>query len=273
MDKLAKKLTQKPLFQNFILGVILAASILVGVETIPELTNKYQRLFFLLDHTIQTIFSIEIFLRIAAYGKKPFHFFRSGSNWFDFIVTALFYFPFGGVYVAVFRLIRIFRVFRLITALPRLQILVGALIKSVPSIGYVGLLMFIQFYIFAIIGITLFGQNDPGHFGGLGRALMTLFQIITLEGWVEIYSHLNNTAAAAAYFIAFILLGTMIILNLFIGVIMNGFDEVKKEVEESSINETGKIEANINQIKKELDQLSLNLSRAKKSLATSRKQQ
>ncbi len=257
-----KKLTHSKPFQNFIMGVILLASILVGLETSPALTTRYHALFSLLDHTIQTIFSLEIILRILAHGTKPLDFFRSFTNLFDFTITALFYLPFGGAFVSVFRLVRIFRIFRLFTALPKLQLMVGALIKSIPSMGYISVLLLIQFYIFAVIGTVEFRHLDPGHFGSLSQTMLTLFQIVTLDGWVGIYQGLGGGPLSTIYFITFILLGTMIILNLFIGVITAGFEEMKHEISESSEEETEKLSTDLVSLRKQLSLLGRALEKA-----------
>lgn len=262
MFKKIRKLTESKNFQNFVTGVILIASVLVGLETYPGLYQSYRPLFHSLDLVIQAIFTLEITLRILAHGRSPFGFFRSGQNLFDFLITVLFYLPFGGAYVSIFRLVRIFRIFRLFTALPQLQIMVGALISGVPSMGYITLLLLIQFYIFAVIGVSQFGVLDPANFGNLGQTMMTLFQVVTLEGWVDIYKGLGSTAAATIYFVVFILTGTMIILNLFIGVITSGFDDVKREVEESSEGETEKLETDLKNIKKNLAALTLVVDKA-----------
>jgi len=238
MYALARLITSHRRFQPAVMVIILLASLLVGLETYPSLYEPNKHLFGFLDHTIQALFTLEIILRILSYGNKPFAFFRSAWNIFDFAITAFFYLPFGGSFASVLRLIRILRVFRLITALPKLQLLVGALIKSVPSIGYVAILLFVQFYIFAIIGHFEFGHTDPEHFGNLGTTMITLFEIVTLEGWIEIYKAQANVAVATIYFMTFIVLGTMIILNLFIGVVLNGFEEVKEEMEESQFRKT-----------------------------------
>lgn len=224
-------IAESKLFQRSIIGVIVFAALLVGLETYPDIYAKYKSLFHSLDLVIQGIFTVEILIRILAYGKRPFQFFTSSINVFDFIVTAIFYLPFGGTYASIFRLVRILRVLRLITALPRLQILVGSLLKSVPSMGYISLLLLLQMYIFAVLGNFLFGKNDPLHFGDLGIAMFTLFKIITLEGWIEILEAQPQNILTMIYFISFIIIGTMIVLNLFIGVILNGFEEVKDEVE------------------------------------------
>ena len=239
----------------------MAASVMIGLETLPDFHLRYLSVFQFLEYVIQIIFTIEIIIRVAAHGDRPFNFFKSGWNTFDFMVTAMFYLPFGGPFASVLRLVRIFRVFRLVTALPKLQLLVGALVKSIPSIGYVGLLLLILFYIFAIVGIFQFGAHDPENFGSLGRAMMTLFQVVTLEGWVDIYKAQSNLLASTIYFVSFILFGTMIVLNLFIGVILNGFDEVKKEVLESEEADDTKLEADLHHLMHQIDDIKSNMSR------------
>lgn len=231
-NNLFYKIAHASIFKYSIVGVIIFAAALVGFETYPNLYKQYHDLFKTIDYILQAIFTVEIIIRILAYGRHPLSFFKSAINVTDFFITALFYVPFGGAYASVLRLVRIIRVLRLITAFPELQIIVGALIKSIPSLGHITLLLVIQFYIFAILGNFLFGHHDVAHFGNVGNSMFTLFQVITLEGWVDILKAQQGGPIVYIYFISFILLGTMIVLNLFIGVILNGFDEVKKELEE-----------------------------------------
>jgi voltage-gated sodium channel len=100
--------------------------------------------------------------------------------------------------------------------------------------GYVGMLLFIHFYIYAVIGTFVFGASDTDHFGDLGASLLTLFQVVTLEGWADIMRLQMATSPGLGpqiYFISFIVVGGMIILNLFIGVIMNSMQESTAEIE------------------------------------------
>ncbi|MCC7374400.1 MAG: ion transporter [Verrucomicrobiales bacterium] len=114
-----------------------------------------------------------------------------------------------------------------------------ALLRSIPSMGYVALLLALHFYIYAVIGVSMMGPTAPEHFGNLGRAMLTLFQVVTLEGWADLMrSQLGEgggiRVGVVVYFVTFILLGTMIILNLLIGVIMNGMQEAQNESENAS---------------------------------------
>jgi voltage-gated sodium channel len=255
------KIANNKFFQNSIILVILLTALLVGLETYNGLYEPHKTTFETIDHVIQAIFTIEIAIRILAYGRYPYRFFKNGSNVIDFLITAIFYLPLGGAYASVFRLLRIIRIFRLITVLPQLQIIIGALMKTIPSMGWVTLLLLIDMYIFAVLGSVLFGKNDPEHFGDLGLSLLTLFQVITLEGWVDVMKNQGGGFVPPLYFISFILIGTMIILNLFIGVVTSGFDEVKKEIE-SDLDKTTKSPP----VKKELIQISEQLDLLRKRM-------
>jgi voltage-gated sodium channel len=244
-------------FRAFITLVILVAGTLVGIETYPAIMSEYSDLVYLLDSIVIGIFVVEIIIRVVAFGTKPHHFFLDPWNVFDFVIVVICVLPFEAEFIAVFRLARVLRVMRLVTVLPRLQLLVGALLKSIPSIGYISVLLLLHFYIYACIGSFLFQGNDPHHFGSLHRTMLSLFQVCTLEGWNEIMNiqlygsdvwafdsmPIHATAPEAfpliapIYFISFILFGTMIVLNLFIGVIMNGMAEMQAEYDLSQLEE------------------------------------
>lgn len=232
MQKMFKRIADSSRFQTFILFVIIFSSILAGLHTYGALVKAYYSAFVFLEKAALAIFTVEILIRIAAFGAKPWNFFKSSWNLFDFAVTAVFYLPFGGPFAVVLRLARAIRVLRLATTLPRLQLITGALIKSLPSMAYVALLLFIVFYVYGIIGNVAFGANDPQYFGNLHVSMLTLFKVVTLEDWIHIMDAQGSSVLIPLYFITFILLGTMIILNLFIGVILAGFEEVKTEMAE-----------------------------------------
>lgn len=225
-------------FQRFILGVILLAAVLIGIETDPEIRSRHGSLLEALDRLVLWIFIAEIGIKLGARGARWWEYFRDPWNVFDFGIVAVCFLPLQAHFAAVLRLVRVLRVLRLVSALPRLQILVGALLKSIPSMGYVASLLLLHFYIYAVLGVSMFGRHDPDHFGSLGRAMLTLFQIVTLEGWADImHTQLDAPGSTQAwpvlYFISFILLGTMIILNLLIGVIMTGMQEAQSETEDA----------------------------------------
>ena len=222
-------------FHHFIVAVILVAGVVAGLETNPALMEQHDALFHGLDRVILGIFIIEALLKIAAHGRQPWRYFADGWNVFDFLIIVICLLPVGGPFAAVLRLARALRLLRLVSALPQLQLLVGALLKSLSAMGYVSLLLGLLFYIYAVAGIHLFGKTDAANFGSLGSSLLTLFRIVTLDNWGDIFLIQMNqvpVVKVAIYFITFIVFGTMIILNLFIGIIMNSMSEMHAEIAE-----------------------------------------
>lgn len=264
MVKLAKSITEAKWFQLFIVIVILAAGVVVGMETYHGFHQRHATALHFADQLILWIFTVEIVLKMIAKSPKPWHFFKDNWNIFDFVIVAACFIPAGesSAFVPVLRLVRILRVFRLVTALPRLQLIVGALLKAIPSMGYVVVLLSLHFYIFAAAAVFFFGANDPWHFGDLQTAMLSLFRAVTLEDWtdlmyIQMYGSDNygytpamdawatehgftrvSTATpllGSLFFVGFVVSGAMIILNLFIGVIMNGMDEMRGEAETAEL--------------------------------------
>jgi len=248
-------------FNNFIIWTIIAAGLIVGIQTYGERIGNWQGFLQSLDILILLIFTIEAVLKLSVYKLE---YFKDSWNVFDFIIVVLCWAAFfmpnidAGI-VSVFRLARVLRVFRLVSALPKLRVLVDAMLKSIPSMGYVGLLLLLLFYIYGVMGVFLFKVNDPIRFADLGTSILTLFQITTMEGWTDIlYANMHGCdhavygldncdnpvaqpTAAVVYFVSFVMIGTMIVMNLFIGVIMNSMDEVQNEqrLEAQTINKIG----------------------------------
>jgi len=220
-------------FERIILMVIVLAGVLAGLETSAPIVARHGVLLKWLDQLVLAIFILEMVLKIAVHGRRPWLYFRDGWNVFDFLIVLLCCLPAESGFAAVFRLTRSLRLLRLVTALPKLQLLVGALMKSLGAMGYVSLLLGLMFYIYGVAGVHLFGKADPLHFGSLATTLLSLFQVITLDNWSDIFRPAQAVAplAATLYFVSFILLGTMIMLNLFIGIVMNSMSEMHAELE------------------------------------------
>ena len=128
------------------------------------------------------------------------------------------------------RLARLLRVLRLISAIPELRLIVATLMKSIPSMGNIMLLMGVIFYIYAVAGQQLFHEHDPKHWGNLGISLLTLFRIVTLEDWTDVmYTAMEMHSLAWIYFVSFVIMGTFVIINLFIAVVLNNLEEAKEE--------------------------------------------
>lgn len=109
-----------------------------------------------------------------------------------------------------------------------------SLLKSIPGITWLSVLVMINFYLFAVIGTNIFGDKFPEFFGSIGKSSFTLFQIMTLESWSMGIA--RSIAAefeyAYTYFIVFILINTFVMLNLFVGILVNAMSTMEAEEEE-----------------------------------------
>ncbi|MFC1707343.1 ion transporter [Planctomycetota bacterium] len=260
MVQMLRKIAFANWFGNFILGIILLAGLLVGLETYPAAVGRFGETLHVLEQVVLWIFVVEALIKIGAEGRKPWRYFLDPWNVFDFTIVVVCFLPIDSQFAAVLRLARILRTLRLVTALPRLQVLVGALLKSIPSMGYVSILLFILFYIYAVLGTFTFKDNDPHLYGDLHTTGLTLFRVVTLEDWTDVmytqmygsdsYGYDDDLKAqypervskkmplmSVGFHVSFVLFGTMVMLNLFIGVIITGMDEARAEAEEILIRE------------------------------------
>lgn len=233
-------------FQHFIIGLIVVNSITIGMETSKSWMQSYGSYFDWLDNMILVIFVIEIILKIYAFGFK---FFRSSWNVFDFTIVAISVIPAAGTF-SIFRTLRILRTLRLIKNVPKLRMIIEALAKSVPSIGWIMVLLGVVFYIFAVLGANLYGDAYPQWFGGLNRTMFTLFQVMTLESWSSGIARpiMQTMPYAYLFFIPFILIATYTTLNIFIAIVVNTMNELhQQESLEESVKEEKKMREFVHQ--------------------------
>jgi len=143
-----KKIVHSKYFERFILFVILSAGVLVGAQTYPAFSAQHHDLIVIFDTLIIIIFVIEAILKIASEIPHPLKYFKSSWNVFDFIIVVGVLLLLEGSFLPVLRLLRVLRVFRLVTTMPKMRLIVGALLKSIPSMVHVFVLLGIIFYIF-----------------------------------------------------------------------------------------------------------------------------
>ena len=227
---LARRLVGSSLFQNIVLGVILATAVVVGLETFPDLAERYQALFHAVEMIVQTIFVLEIALRLMAHWPRLLGFFRDGWNVFDLAIVVASLLPQAGAFATVARLARLLRVTRLVSVFPELRLIVSTMLKSIPSMGHVLMMLTLLLYVYAVLGVYLFRALDPERWGSLGGAFLTLFQMLTVEGWVEIQDAvLDDYPLAWVYFMSFIFIAVFVVVNLFIAVVINNLETAKLE--------------------------------------------
>jgi len=258
LANVAKGIVDSHVFQLAITACIILACLLVGMQVEPSIKANTDLMAFLdaMDYVITIIFTIEVLLKLVACSIHPHHFFYDNWNRFDFLIVASAWY--GSKDLVLLRIVRLLRVLKMVKSVPELRMHVEALAKGLDSITYIGMIMFLAFYIMGIVGIIMFSKNDPWHFANIHLAMITLFRIATMEDWTDImyinqfgcdkYGY-DGTAwngvparsecvapqawgfIAVAYFVGFVLVASLVLLNLFIGVITASMETSKKEMD------------------------------------------
>ena len=237
MNKYLTKIKDHSLFQISVTTVILFSSLMVGISTY-NFEGTLVRILVISDIFVTVFFVIEISIRFFA-EKNKLNFFKDGWNIFDSVIVISSLIPAGaGSSVMVLRLLRLARLLRVISFIPELRFVIEALIESLKKSVYVLILIFILLYIYGVAGVILFESVEGGRFESLGEAIITLIQIMTLSSWetvmlpiVEIYP------MSWMYFISFVVLSSIIVLNLFVAILVDVVSERRKRLAQESLNQ------------------------------------
>lgn len=249
-------------FQWSITALIVINAITLGLETSDTVMATWGGVLETVDGVIIIIFAAEVALRIIAFGPA---FFRTGWNWFDFLIVGMSLIPSAGN-LSVLRSLRILRVLRLISVVPRMRVVVGALLQAIPSMGTVALLLGLIFYVAAVMATKLFGAAFPQWFGTIGGSMYSLFQIMTLESWSMgiVRPVMEQHTMAWLFFVPFILITTFAVLNLFVAIMVDGMGAMHKaeteEAEAEAHSERIAIGQEVRAIRRELAELRAELA-------------
>ncbi|WP_129791631.1 ion transporter [Sphingosinicella sp. CPCC 101087] len=214
-------------FEHAITAVIVVNAIGLGLETSPEIMARFGGIIYAIDRAAIAIFVVELAMKLFAYRLG---FFRNGWNIFDFVIVSAALVP-ASQQFSVLRALRILRALRLVSVVPSMRKVIVGLFSAIPSIGTVIVMLVLLFYVSAVMATKLFGAAFPEWFGSFGASLYSLFQIMTLESWSMgiVRPVMEQFPYAWAFFVPFILLTSFIVLNLFIGVIVNAMSEATDE--------------------------------------------
>jgi len=266
-------------FELFIAGIIFLNAVALALLTIPGIDDQTRQSLESFDQTALWIFVFELIVRMISYGSKPWNFFKTGWNIFDFVIIGLS--PFLANQTLILRLLRIFRLIRIFRFLPEVRILTRSITRSLPPLMSMSVLIFLALFIYGMAGVYLFGEQMPEQWGDITAALTSLFILLTLE---EFASYLVDGLAvspwALPYYISYVFVIVFTILNVLIGVVLNAMDEARQEnrdredevkrlknfaKEVDDISEDGIISnEELTQLRKKIFQLEKEIMKAKK---------
>lgn len=261
-------------FRRTILALIILNAIILGVLTYrAQLAEWFVFSLDILDYGITAVFVFEISLKLVVYRLK---FFKSGWNWFDFLVVGVSLIP-GGTGFAVLRAMRVLRVLRLLRVIPTMRHIVEALMKALPGIAAVVAVLTLVIYVAAVMATNMYGSSENPEvamlFGDLPRSAFSLFQVMTMDGWrFEVAQKVidDGNPLAWVFFLIFILIASFAILNLFIALLVESLqteqralmegelEEIEGELEEEfsgAVGERAKMMALLKEMKTEISEL------------------
>ncbi|XP_045542530.1 voltage-dependent calcium channel type A subunit alpha-1 isoform X24 [Papilio machaon] len=246
-------------FEYFIMTLIVLNTLLLMMKYYNQ-NDLYSDILKYSNMGFTGMFSVETVLKIIAYGVK--NFFKDPWNIFDFITVIgsiidalIMEFGENTFNVGFLRLFRAARLIKLLRQGYTIRILLWTFVQSFKALPYVCLLIAMLFFIYAIIGMQVFGniENAPetamnrhNNFQSFIQALMLLFRCATGESWPNIMLDCLKPAKcdekagkppqeecgstlAYAYFVSFIFFCSFLMLNLFVAVIMDNFDYLTRD--------------------------------------------
>ena len=231
LRRMCARIVAAPAFNGLIIAMILITALGLGLETSQAFNASFGHAIQWAFHVALAIFVIEAAIKLTAVAPRFERYFKDGWNLFDFVILVLAFLPDAGEFALIARLARLLRVLRVATVVPQLRVIVSTLIRSLPGLGHVMLLLSAVFYVYAIAGVHLFRDHDPTHWRNLGIALLSLFRVMTLEDWTDImYVAMELHPMAWLFFVSFVMLAAVIMINLVIAVVINNLHDARLEV-------------------------------------------
>ena len=224
-----RRFVDSPAFIGSVVAVILANAVVLGLQTYPALDGRHGETLDLLNAIFLAFFVVEILLRVAAYLPRPWEFFRSGWNVFDFVVVGLAFAPGLRENATVLRLARLARIVRVVHLLPDVRILITGVLRSLPPLGSMAILTTLILFVYGMIGWQLFGADLPEQWGTIGQAMLTLFVMLTLENLpASLEAGMDVHPWSWVYFVTFVLVAAFVVLNVLIGIVLNSMEEARE---------------------------------------------
>ena len=260
-----RRIESSKVFQGAVIAIIILSALTIGANTYT-LPPLFRDTLALLDSAITVFFLVEILFRLGVHPDKK-RFLLDGWNLFDTLVVIGSLVPMDNAEVVLLgRLLRVFRVLRLVSVVPELRFLINSLIKAIPRMGYIALLMFIIFYIYAAMGSMFFSSVDETLWGDVAISMLTLFRVATFEDWTDVmYATMESYPLSWLYYLSFIFLTAFVFLNMMIGAILEVMSEEQNAQQAKEAHgERERMTRQLTDIQEQLAELSRQVQSARK---------
>ncbi|XP_047215844.1 voltage-dependent T-type calcium channel subunit alpha-1I-like [Girardinichthys multiradiatus] len=227
------------------------------------------------NYVFTSTFVLEAILKLIAFGFRRF--FKDRWNQLDLAIVLLSVMgitleeieisaalPINPTIIRIMRVLRIARVLKLLKMATGMRALLDTVVQALPQVGNLGLLFMLLFFIYAALGVELFGElvcnedypcegmSRHATFENFGMAFLTLFQVSTGDNWNGIMKDTlrecppdHNTDVDYAcnpslqfispmYFVSFVLTAQFVLINVVVAVLMKHLDDSNKEAQEEA---------------------------------------
>ncbi|XP_066152994.1 voltage-dependent T-type calcium channel subunit alpha-1G-like isoform X2 [Euwallacea fornicatus] len=291
LEKRRKRMNEPPYYINypnwrqFIHKIVtskyfdLAIAAVIGLNVVTMATESYRMptiweyLLRIFNYFFTAVFILESIMKLIALGIKMY--IKDRWNILDVVIVILSVFgiiieemkenemkiiPINPTIIRVLRVMRIARVLKLLKMAKGIRALLDTVMQALPQVGNLGLLFFLLFFIFAALGVELFGRLDctvtpcqglgeHAHFENFGMAFLTLFRVATGDNWNGImkdtlYNEECNSSddciknccispiIAPIFFVIFVLMAQFVLVNVVVAVLMKHLEESHKHLED-----------------------------------------
>ncbi|MFI1951210.1 ion transporter [Streptomyces xinghaiensis] len=228
-----RAVTEARWFSTVVFVLILANAVVLGAETYSGVVELWHGQLRAVEYGFLAVFAVEILLRAAAHADRPKDFFRDPWNLFDLAVVLSAILPGVRENSTVLRLLRLARVVRAARFLPQLRVVMVAVARSLPGAVSFLLVGALVLYVYAMIGWVFFAGENPEHFGSIGRAVLTLFLLMTLDGLGDaVRAGLEVSRWSILYYASYVLLASFVLVNVLIGVVISSLEEARERERE-----------------------------------------
>jgi voltage-gated sodium channel len=225
-------------FTIVVVATIAVNAVVLGLQTYEGIADRWGALLDGINAACVSVFVVELLTRIAAYWPRPWNFFRNAWNVFDFVVVGVTFVPGIAENSTLLRLARLLRVVRIVRVLPDLRILLRGVWRSIPPLASIAAVTAMILFVYGMVGWLLFADDLPEQWGNIGRAMLTLFVMLTLEDFpVYMDEAMDVHRWAWIYFVSFILVAAFIVLNVLIGIVLNSMEEARELERREAIRE------------------------------------
>lgn len=247
-------------FEVAVIAVILINAVTIGMQTYFAQGSPQRRTLEAFDWPIVAFFTVEVVLRFVAHRCSVRAFVKNPWNVFDALVVVIGVLPHLAQSLTILRAVRLLRVARLLRVMPDIAVLTEGIRRALGPALSLGGIIALGTYIYAVLGTLLFSRTAPQYFDNIGEGMLTLFELLTLEGWNDIFADLREASPwGLVYTLAFVICGTFVVVNFVVGVIVTSLEdayEAQRGVSEDDVMSVLRgMETKIDELQQEVREL------------------